>query len=224
MAWTLTTLQVIRGALELCQVVGVGETIDDDDTDLCMRSLDGVIKELPLHGYSWPEVTPVPVAVTWVSGNSVTPPTDYFGVPTLKFTDASSNKVELLQLPKAEWELLKLSQTAQYPTHWYQAPDLTFKLWPTPTQNPGLELTYQGIIPDLVLTSTPTIQQQYLNTLQYLLADEISLKYGVARDIRQELGVRAAYKKNLMVQWATDLAPISISVVDYATRTSFWDR
>lgn len=222
MAWTLTTLEVIRGAMELCQAIGVGESIEDADTDMCMRALQGVIKELPLHGYSWPEVTPVPVSVTWVSGNSVTPPTDYFGAPVLKYTDASGNLVPMVQVQKGEWELLQLAQTATYPTTFYVAPDLTFKLWPTPTQNPTLKLTYQGIIPDLVLSATPTIQQQYLNTLQYLLADEVSLKYGCSPDVRQEIGARAIYKKNLLIQWSVDLAPISISVVDEGASRGFW--
>jgi len=214
--WTQTTLDVIRGALQLCQAVGVGENVSSEDADLCMTALDGVIKELPSHGFAWPQLTSAPVAVTWSGGTPsvVTPPTDYFGNPTLKYRDASTQMVEIVRVPKAYWETLDTTKTATYPQFYYVAPDLSFNLWPTPTQNPNLTLSYQKIIPDLVLTAAPSIQQQYLNTLQYLVADEVSLKFGVPQDVRAEIAARAGVKKNMMIQWATDLGPISFMVID----------
>lgn len=217
MAWTLTAIEVIRGALQLCGAIGVGENVTDEDADLCLDSLTGVIKELPLQGYSWPQIGSTPVAVTWSIGTPsvVTPPADFFEVTFLKYRDASNVDRLLTRIPKWNYEQLDLTKTATYPKLYYVAPDLSFKLWPAPTQNPNLTLTYQSIIPDPILTSTPTIQQQYLNCLQYFLADEISLKYGVPQDIRVELSARAAQKKFLMTQWAIDQGPIVISVDDY---------
>jgi hypothetical protein len=214
MAWTLTTIEVIRGALELCQAIGVGEPVSDPDTETCMDALQGLVKELPSHGYQWPQVSSTPVAVAWVlaTPSSVTPPADYFGAPVLKFTDAGSVKRELIRLAKPYWERLDLTKTAQYPSHFYVAPDLTFKLWPAPTLDPVLSLTYQSIIPDLTLTGTPGFAQQYLNTLQFLLADEVALKFGVPQDIRVEIAARAAVKKQMMLQWATDQGPLIIEV------------
>lgn len=214
MAWTLTTIEVIRGALELCQAIGVGEPVSDPDTETCMDALQGLVKELPIHGYQWPQISSTPVAVAWVlaTPSSVTPPADYFGAPVLKFTDAGSVKRELIQLAKPYWERLDLTKTAQYPSHFYVAPNLTFKLWPAPTIDPVLSLTYQSIIPDLTLTGTPGFAQQYLNTLQFLLADEVSLKFGVPQDIRVEIAARAAVKKQMMLQWAVDQGPIIIEV------------
>lgn len=214
MAWTLTTVEVIRGALELCQAIGVGEPVSDPNTETCMDALQGLMKELPIHGYQWPQLSSTPVAVAWVLGtpSSVSPPADYLGAPVLKFTDAGSVKRELPRVSKAAWETLDLTKTAQYPDRYYVAPNLTFKLWPAPTIDPVLTLTYQSIIPDLTLTATPGVAQQYLNTLQYLLADEVSLKFGVPQDVRVEISARAAVKKQMMLQWATDLGPIVIEV------------
>lgn len=214
--WTLSTLDTIKGALQLCGSVGVGETVSAADSELCLRALDGVIKELPIHGFQWPQLSSTPVAVAWVlaTPSSVTPPADYFGAPVLQYTDAGGVKRQLVPASKAEWELLDLTKTAQYPTTFYVAPDLTFKLWPAPTQNPTLTLTYQSILPDLVLTATPPIQQQYLNLLQYLLADEVSLKFGCSQDIRAEIAARASQKKFMMVQWAVDQSPIFFTVQD----------
>lgn len=216
MAWTLTTIEVIRGALELCQAIGVGEPVKDPDAATCMDALQGLVKELPNHGYQWPQLSSAPTAVAWVLGtpSSVTPPVDYFGAPVLKFTTASGSLKELTRVPKVYWEALDLTKTATYPEVFYVAPNLTFKLWPAPTIDPVLKLTYQSIIPDLTLTATPGFAQQYLNSLQYLLADEISLKYGVAQDIRVEIAARAAVKKQMMLQWATDQGPICITVDD----------
>lgn len=214
--WSQTTIEVIRGALQLCQAIGVGENINDEDSDLCMTALDGVLKELPIHGYSWPQVTAAPVAVTWALATPcvLAPPTDYFGSPVLKYTDASGKSVELRQLSKADFERLDLTEAAVYPKYYYVSPNLAFNIWPAPTQNPGLTLTYQRIVPDLILTATPDVQQQFKNSLQYLLADEIALKYGVPQAERQEIGARASFKRNLLMQWATDQAPITIDVID----------
>lgn len=216
MAWTLTTIEVITGALQLCQAIGVGETVSDADADLCLDSLQGVLKELPIHGYQRPKLSSTPVAVAWVlaTPSSVASPTDYIGAPVLQYTDAGGVKRQLVRVAKADWETRDLTRTAQYPQVFYVAPDLTFKLWPAPTQDPVLSLTYQSIIPDTTLTATPDLEQQYLNTLQYLLADEVSLKYGVSPGDRAEIAARAAQKKFMMMQWASDQAPIEISVVD----------
>lgn len=217
MAWTLTAIEVIRGALQLCGAIGVGENVTDEDADLCLDSLTGVIKELPLQGYSWPQISSTPVNVSWVllTPSSVTPPADFLEVTFLKYRDASGVDRLLTRIPKWNYEQLDLTETAPYPQLFYVAPDLTFKLWPAPTQNPNLTLTYQSIIPDPALTSTPQIQQQYLNSLQYFVADEVCLKYGVPQDVRVEIAARAAQKKNLMMQWAIDQGPVSISVDDY---------
>lgn len=220
--WSQTTIDVIEGALQLCQAIGVGENVKDADSSLCLTALDGLLKELPIHGFSWPQVTASADDFAWTLSTPciLVPPTDYFGAPVLKFTDASGRAVELTQLPKTAFEALDLTQTAVYPQYYYVSPDLAFNIWPAPTQDPGLTLTYQRIIPDLMLTTAPGLQQQYLNALQYLLADEISLKYGVPQAERAEIAARASVKKNMMMQWAVDLAPISITVDDrsYSTR------
>lgn len=212
--WSQTTVEVIRGALQLCQAIGVGESIKPADSDLCMTALDGLMKELPIHGYSWPQLTSDPESLGWSAGTPcvLVPPADYFGAPVLKYTDASGKSVTLRRITKVEFERLQLTETAEYPKVYYVAPDLSFNIWPAPTQDPVLTLTYQRIIPDLILTATPEIQQQYKNSLQYLLADEISLKYGVPQDIRVELAARATQKKFLMLQWSVEQAPICITV------------
>ena len=214
--WNLTTLGVIKGALQLCQAIGVGETVNDNDASLCMTALDGLLKELPIHGFQRPRISSTPVAVTWsaLDPGVANPPGDYFGAPLLKFTAANGEKRQLRQVAKAEWETLDTTATAAYPEIVYVSPDLTFNLWPTPTQNPGLTLSYQSILPDLMLAGGTGLEQQYVNLLQFMLADEISLKYGVSPGDRAEIAARATQKKFMMLQWATDQGPICITVDD----------
>jgi hypothetical protein len=214
--WNPSALDVITGAMQLCQAIGVGERVKASDIEVCMNALEGIVRELSIYGVTWPKVSSAPVSIEWdpLSPDRFTPPEDYFGVPVLKYLDAGDFARQLGQLTKVQYELLDATQTAEHPTHFYVAPNFTFMLWPVPTQDPTLTLTYQSIAINAVISDTPVAYKAYLNGLQYLLADEISLKYGVPQDIRVEIGARATQKRVLMVQWATESAPMFITVDD----------
>lgn len=207
-SWTQTAQEIYTGALELCEAIGDGETASPSDLALCERALNGILKELPLHGFSWFKVTSQDVAITWsgLDPQKVSPPSDYFGSPVLK-----RDGEPLEQIPKAEFDY-KAAETATYPTKFYQTPAGDFLLWPTPTQDPVLTLSYQAIVDDVTTTATPDIKQAWLLGFTYWLADEISLKFGVPQPVRLEIKQRAAEKRTLMAQWATELAPIIIQV------------
>jgi hypothetical protein len=178
-----------------------------------MRALDGLLKELPLHGLSWPQVSSATVAVTWSSGTPsvVSFPTDYFGVPVLKYTDASGNLVELQQLAKPAYDALQTAQTGTYPESFHVGASNAVYLWPVPTQDPVLRLTYQAIVADASTAATPGVQQACLNALMHWLADEISPIFAPAAK-RPELAARAALKRGLMLQWSAEVSPIYITV------------
>jgi hypothetical protein len=213
--WTITASDIIRGALEVNSAIGATETVTAEDSELCLRALNGIIKEMPLHGLSWPQLSSSAVAVTWsiVTPGKVTPPTDYFGVPVLKYTTASGPLKALDQLSKPAFELLDLTKTAAYPTHFYEAPDKTFYLWPVPTQDPVLKLSYQAIADDASLTVTPDVQQQYLNLFELWVGDKVSLKFETSAQTRAEINARFKEALERMKQWAVDMAPISFEVV-----------
>jgi hypothetical protein len=213
--WTLTAGEIIKGALETCQAIGIGEPVSAEDSEVCMRALNGLIKELPIHGIGWFKVTSTDAAITWSIGTPsvVSAPSDYFGVPVLKFTDANGVLIELLQAAKAEWELLDKTKTAQYPLRFYMAPDATINLWPAPTQDPVLKLSYQAVADDASLTVTPDIQQAFLSSFQDWLADKIALKFAPP-ELRQEITQRATLARALIMQWSTETAPISFQVLN----------
>lgn len=212
--WSITATQIIRGALELNAAADPNEAVSAADSETCLLALNGIIKEMPLHGLSWPELSNAAVAVSWsvLTPGYITPPADYFGVPVLKYTNASAKLVTLTQLPRPGFDLLDLTKTAQYPEFFYESPNKTLYLWPIPTQDPAFKLTYQSIGDDATLVAAPDVQQSYLNLMQLWLADEISLKYGTSPGERQEISARLMVKRELMKQWAVDKAPISFEV------------
>lgn len=212
-AWTLTAGDVIRGALENCQAIGVGEAVSPEDSEVCLRSLNGLLKELPIHGINWFKVSSSDAAVAWSSGtpDRVSFPADYFGTPALKYTDAAGIVHPLGQMTKPMYEAKNAAQTAVYPDSFYVAPDKTVYVHPVPTQDPGLKLSYQAIAGDATLTATPDVQQAFLSGLQDWLADKVALKFA-PQEIRAELAQRAMLARTLMIQWSTESAPISFSV------------
>lgn len=215
-AWSLTGAEVIQGALELCHAVGSDEAASAEDQAMCLRSLNGILKELPLHGIGWPKVSSADVAVTWNIGtpNVVAFPVDYFGVPVLKYADVNGRLQLLRQISKVEYEKLDSAATAPYPLYFYEAPNKSVFLWPAPTQNPNLELTYQAIVSDATTTVAPDVQQAYLNGLQYWLAEEVKIKFDVPQGISMAIREKFLEKRNLMVQWSVEMAPLSMSVDD----------
>lgn len=214
--WTLTSADVIQGALELCQAVGVDQAPSAEDEAVCLRALNGILKELPLHGIGWPKVSSSNSAVAW---NVLTPsvvafPADYFGVPVLKYTDQNARLQLLSPIRKVEYERLDSAATGTYPLYFYEAPDRSIYLWPTPTQDPVLRLTYQAIVSDTTATATPDIQQAYLNGLQYWVAEEVKIKFDVPANIAVMIREKFLEKRGLMTQWSVEMAPLVITVDD----------
>lgn len=214
--WSLTSADVIQGALEICQAIGIDETASAEDEAMCLRALNGILKELPLHGIGWPKVSSSNASIAWslVTPNVVSFPTDYFGVPVLKYTDPNSRLQLLRQIRKVEYEKLDSTATGPYPLYFYEAPDKSVYLWPSLTQNPGLQLTYQAIVSDATKTAQPDIEQAYLNGLQYWLAEEVKIKFDVPMSVKAEISEKFLEKRNLMVQWSVEMAPLTISVDD----------
>lgn len=214
--WSLTASEIVQGAMELCQAIGVGESVSPEDSDLCLRSLNGILKELPIHGIGWPKVSSANSAVTWsaLTPSTVAVPSAFFGLPVLRFTNATGTLSLLKPLTKVGYEQLDATKTALYPEFFYLAPNNAIYLWPVPTQDPVLKLTYQAIVSDTTLTATPDVQQAFLNGLQFWLAEEVKLKFNVDAHASAEIEKKFMQKRALMQQWSVEMAPLVISVAD----------
>lgn len=215
-AWTVPTQEIIRDALEIMAVYGADETVSPEDYDTSMRTFQNLLKELPIHGWSWPKITVAPVTLVWsaLTPAQVPMPDDYFGVPQISHTVNSAN-VDLYVINKFEYDQLpEPDKTAEYPTHIYIAPNNVGYLWPVPTVDPVLKLTYQAIVLDAEQTVQPDMLQSCLGALTIWLAYELLPKFDVPAQKAQDIGQRFVLKRNLMLGYATETAPICIQVAD----------
>jgi len=217
-AWTLPARDICQDAAEHMNANGADETLSAEDFDVLFRGLQGILKELPVHGFSWPQVTVDPVALTWSSGSPsvVTLPTDYFGVPQVTYT-VNGQDVPVRVVPKVQYDYLK-SQSLVPPfprvQSIYIAPDFSAHLWPVPSVDPGLKLTYQAIVPDAVQTQAPKLPQTWVLFIGLWLAWECSNKFSVPADRRADIQARYMMKRELMLGYATETAPIHFEVRD----------
>jgi hypothetical protein len=215
-AWTLTAQEVITDALTEIGVLGAGQTASASDYDVCLRGLQNIMKEMPLHGLSWPKITAAPVALTW---SSLTPaqvsmPADYFGVPAISFTQSGAN-VDLEVIAKAVYDaILQPATTAAYPQMIYIAPNNIGYLYPVPTVDPALSMTYQAITLDAEMLTTPDVVQSWVGGLVLWLAYEVAPKFGVPMGERQDIERRFLMRRALMLAYAAETAPICFQVRD----------
>lgn len=214
-AWTLPAADIISDALSIVGVLGAGETASADDANVCMTALQNIIKELPLHGVSWPKVTASPVALAWSASTpaQVALPADYFGAPVVSYAvNGATRPVEVIA--KAAYDALPPAGGVTVPQKIYIAPNNQAFLWPVPESDPGLSLTYQAIASDVDIASRPDVAQSWLSGLGYWLAYEICPKFGVDMASRQDIEKRFLIKRRLMLAYAAESAPITFGVAD----------
>ena len=215
-AWTLPAQSIITDALENIGVLGAGQTASPDDYDKCMTALQNILKELPIHGLSWPKITAPAVPLVWSSGTpgQVAMPADYFGNPVVSFLDTSRN-IDLQVIAKAAWEAIpNPTATATHPQKIYIAPNNIGYLWPVPTLDPALSITYQAITNDAVLNMTADVVQTWTAGLGLWVAYEVCPKFVVDMATRADIEKRFMMRRTMMLSYATETAPICFGVAD----------
>lgn len=215
-AWTLSAQDIILDALQITEVLGAGETASADDYNVCLTALQNILKELPLHGVSWPKVTVAPVSVAWsgLTPAQITMPVDYFGQPNINYTLNSVN-VDLQIIPKAVYDAIQQPDyVSTYPQKVYIAPNNIGYLWPVPSANPALSMTYQAIVPDASLATQPDVMQAWMGGLGLWVAFEICPKFGIDMQKRADIANRFISKRKMMLAYAVETAPVIAQVLD----------
>lgn len=215
-AWTLPAADIITDALQILGQIGAGQTASDEDHSLCMTALQNIIKELPLHGVSWPKMTVAPVALAWSAGTpaKVTMPVDYYGVPVVSYV-ANAVNIDLEIITKAVYDALQQPDyVALYPQKLYIAPNNTGFLWPVPSADPGLKITYQAIALDVEIATRPDVAQTWIAGLGLWVANEVAPKFGIDMASRQDIERRFLGRRRLMLAYAAESAPIRFMVAD----------
>lgn len=215
-AWTLPAQSIITDALQLIGQIGAGQTASPDDYDVCMTALQNILKEMPLHGLSWPKITAPRAALPWSSltPGQVSMPVDYYGSPVVSF-GLSQVDLKLQVITKAMYEAIpQQAATALYPLKMYIAPNNIGYLWPVPTANPVLSITYQAVTSDALQTAQPDVVQSWLGGLGLWVAYEVAPKFGVDMATRQDIERRFMMRRSLMLKNATETAPICFGVAE----------
>lgn len=210
-SWAQASSEMIRSALEHMQVIDAVQTPSAEDSATCLKALNGLLKELPVYGYLWPEYREG-VAVSWTSGADVTLPDDFYGFPYFRRSDG----VPLIELTPARWaemDATTRAQTAEKPTHFYVS-GTTATLWPIPTTNPGLTLNYQSKADDAASAVTPDVPQSWHNALPWGIAAECWMKFGVPPMLGEVIEMKWAQKLRLLLASAAPTGPVDFSVAD----------
>jgi len=215
-AWTLNAGEVVADALEHLGALGNGESVTAADLALGLKALDGILKEMPIHGFVWKKVTSTPVLITWSSlaPKTVSMPTDFYGVPQISFTQNSAN-VDLELITKAEYDaIVNPDYVATYPLKMYLDSSNVGWLWPVPSADPSMYITYQTITSDAVSGSTPDVKQSWISMLGYWVAYELRLKFAVPPQVINEIKESLAIKRRLCLASSAESAPIYFTVMD----------
>jgi hypothetical protein len=213
--WTLPVSDVIDDALEIIGELATGQTASADQFGVALKALNAILKELPIHGVVWPKVTADPVALTWDAGtpSKIALPADYYGAPAFSYVDERGGNVSLEVITKAAYDALpNKAQTGSRPTKVYIAPNNSATLWPVPESDPALTLTYQAIASDADIAAQPDVAQAWIGGMGLWLAYELCPKFQVDLASRADIEKRFLMRRNLMLAYAAESAPITFTV------------
>lgn len=213
-SWSMTAREIVRDALGLLGIVGPADSVDGDDYALAIRTLNGVMKELPLHGYAWPNLSLANASLSWSSGTPsyVAAPSDYGSDAQLSRTDANGNQKTLKFNTRNEWvSRVTPGATGPYPTDFYEEVNGRFLLWPVPTQDPLLKVSYITKPDDVSDGVTPDLPASWLIGLQWGLAAHLAPHFEKDPSIYFQVWTS---KRELMLANGVSDASITFELVD----------
>lgn len=215
-AWTLTRERLADKALEHCGVLGVGKVPAHEDRALALETMDGMLKELPIYGYTWPKVINAPATLTLLANTSPTAlPTDYYGSLQPMLIGADGEEVGLSLITLNEWNgIADKDYAADYPDRGYIDP--TRRLWTWPVQNADrtLKIFYQKVVDDTVSSTAPDISVPFLLGFAYGIAANIGDAFGVNPNKIQRFEAKWAVARARGINADIQTAPIRFEVYD----------
>lgn len=215
--WPITSRRIAEDALGHLQVGISGEPISAEDLQLAIKKLDGILKELPIYGLSWPRLTAGEVALTW---NSLTPgkvtlPSDYFSDPVVFVKLDTGEERRLNMLLPAEWNAIPdQSKADKYPEFAWLDTDNTLYFYPVPTQNPQATVKYQKMQVDLDYTTTLAVKQSWILALGYGVAYEMANVFGKSLQEKMDLKQDWMTRLNLLLAYEIPSGSIDLTVDD----------
>jgi hypothetical protein len=211
-AWTRTAQQICTDALQHLSVLGSGETASSADMQLALGALDTVLKELPLSGYAWPQLSGE-VGLTFAAGQTMDLPDDYYAYP-VAWKTVNGQQSPLTQIAHAAWvQMPNRAATGDAVTHFYISPAGQFYTWPVVAVDPVITLQYQRVVSDASATASTDLPQYWIGPLGYGVANELALKYGIPQATRVEIAQRWAAKRDKALE-----SSIASEVIEFGVR------
>lgn len=207
-AWTLTRDQICRKALRKVGNLARGVTPNADDMALAVEALDGILKELPIFGYSWPQTTLVQASLTLTANvATVTLPTDYRHGAIVSYVDAAGKEVQLpLTTYEAYLAIPLKTEGAAYPTLGFVDRGNVLHVWPVQTSNLAAKVSYEQIIADTVPLQAIALDPTWM----------IGIVYGVAAEIGDEFGADEGQIARWAASWGARRA---LGIAYHSART-----
>jgi len=218
--FTVTRDEIITDALATCGVIDAGETITTSDKTRCTFVLNMILKSLPIE--TWLLWCYTDVAVTLVSGTStytIGPSGTVVGVRPLRIAKAwmrntnvdPATDTPMVQLARADYDMLTPKQTPGIPVNYYYDPQLTngsLYTWPVINETGYvMYLSCQRTIQDISAadgTQNFDIPQEWFLPLSAILAAEVCMKYVVNLQKVQMIKQEAEMWKEKMANYSRE--------------------
>lgn len=213
--WALTSDRIAAMALEKLGVVETGKSAEPADTALAIEALDGILKELPIYGYSWPKTVAGQASLTLTAATQQTTlPADYYGQAYISYIDASIHEIHLHLATIDQWLAIPdKTSTAAYPKLGFIDRSNILWVWPIQTANLSAKISYQQIISDTAASTAPDVRSTWYAALATGIAAEIGDVYGHSAASLQRWEQKWAQKRalNIMNQSYPVIDRISVS-------------
>lgn len=181
-SWTLTRNKICEKALQKVGTLARGQTADQDDLQIVIDALDGLLKTLPLYGYSWPQIiSGQAVLLLLANTQATTLPSDYYGGALVTLLDTAGNERPLRLATLTEWNrITRRADTGAYPTVGYIDPYNVLRTWPVQNVNVQARIVYQKAMTDTVNNAATALESSWMIGLVQGLAWAIGDEFGAS--------------------------------------------
>lgn len=215
--YNLTTNEIIDEAFSIAGIASEGRAITADMYARGNRSLNLLIKTWGANERLWTKTERSVTLIASTASYALTPkPMRVMSVRRRK--TSGSIDTTMTEMSREEYYDQPNKTIDSVPTSFYYDPQTTtgtLYVWPRPSTaiatDYTLQLTYLRRMDDMDGTADDAdMPQEWLQALCYALASELALKYGVAPDVRAEIGARATLLYEALSGWDNEPASIFI--------------
>jgi hypothetical protein len=190
--FTVTRDDIITDALATVGVIDAGESLTSADRTRGAFVLNLILKSLPIE--TWLLWCYQDIPITLISGTAsytIGPTGTIVANRPLRIAkawrrDSNSNDTPMVQLARADYEMLTPKNTSGIPVNYYYDPQLNngvLYTWPVIDQSGyTMYISAQRTIEDIASTSGSSTEnfdlpQEWFMPLSWMLADQLSMKY-----------------------------------------------